>query len=156
MSDHVFQNQYRMLYLSPRGTGHVDNQSLQNSQWDFKYLSTRYSKYLVKKQTKNKQKNNNKKKQNKKTKQKTTTKKQQQQKNNSPPQKKKHIVISICIIQLLTIQALDMMCYPPDCHEHFLIAGYPGRRQSKTTVIDDERGSISLRNSATGNRKRYL
>ena len=51
MSDDVFQNQYKMLYLSPRGTGHVGSQSLQNSQWDFKCLSTRYSKYLVKKKT---------------------------------------------------------------------------------------------------------
>ena len=38
-----------------------------------------------------------------------------------------------------------------DCHEHVLIAGYPGRRQSKTTVTDDERGSINFRNSATEN-----
>ena len=43
------------------------------------------------------------------------------------------------------------MWYPPDCHKHILIAGYPGRRQSKTTVTDDERGSIILRNSATVN-----
>ena len=40
----MFPNQYRMLYLSPR-----DSQSLQNSQWDFKCLSTIYAKYLVKK-----------------------------------------------------------------------------------------------------------
>ena len=56
MSDHMFQNQYRMLYLSPWGTGHVDSQSLQNSQWDFKCLSTRYSKYLVKKKQQKKKK----------------------------------------------------------------------------------------------------
>ena len=42
-------DKYKSLYLSPRGTGHVDSQSLQKSQWDFKCLSTRYSKYLVKK-----------------------------------------------------------------------------------------------------------
>ena len=45
----MFQNQYRMLYLSSRGTGHVDSQSLQNSQLEFKCLLTRYAKYLVKK-----------------------------------------------------------------------------------------------------------
>ena len=45
----MFQNQYRMSYLSPRGTGRVDSQSLQNSLWDFKCLSTRYAKYHVKK-----------------------------------------------------------------------------------------------------------
>ena len=49
MADHVFQKQYKMLYLSPRGTEHVDSQGLQNSQWDFKCLSTRNAKYLVKK-----------------------------------------------------------------------------------------------------------
>ena len=46
MADHVFQNQYRMSYLSPRGTGHVDSQ---NCQWDIKCLSTRYAKDHVKK-----------------------------------------------------------------------------------------------------------
>ena len=34
-----------------------------------------------------------------------------------------------------------------------LIAAYPGRRQSKTTVAEDERESIRLRNSASWNRK---
>ena len=38
-----------MLYLSPKGMGHVDSQSLQTSEWDFECLSKRYAKYLVKK-----------------------------------------------------------------------------------------------------------
>ena len=46
MKANVFQNQYRMLYLGARD---FDSQSLENSQWDFKCLSTRYAKYLVKK-----------------------------------------------------------------------------------------------------------
>ena len=45
----MFQNQYRMSYLSPKDTGDIDSQSLQNSQWDFKCLSTRHAKYHVKK-----------------------------------------------------------------------------------------------------------
>ena len=49
MAGHVFQNQYRMSYLSPRDTEDVDSQSLQNSQWDFKCLSTRHVQYHVKK-----------------------------------------------------------------------------------------------------------